>query len=526
MKYRLYLIIGTKKSIALISILLGLFSSCSNDHRMENSDPINYEEMIGTVPAFPGAEGHGRYVTGGRGGEIRHVTNLNDHGDGSLRNAVSGDTKKIIVFDIAGYIDLDSMLEIGPNTTIFGQTSPGEGITLRYKTVNPVSDNVIIRFLRFRMGNIDSLQEDCIWTRHHSNIIIDHCSMSWSIDELASFYDNNNFTMQWCILGEALRYAGHYKGGEHSYGGIWGGKNASFHHNFLLHMQNRIPRLNGARYNWQGYNHNKYANTIEAERVDLRNCVMYNWGKGIAYGGDGGGYHNIINNYYKAGPATKNKTIVFQCSACDSKNSDGIIPDGVMGKFYVRGNYVTAAGEEATDYDWKGVITDPGYEGSLDTLKIYEPIDPGIVTTHRAEIAFEKVLTYAGASFSRDDVDRRYVNDALIGTATFFGSNTKESAKLPGIIDTPNDCGGWPNLNQGRRAIDSDNDGIPDEWERENGLNPNDSEDALSYSLDPKHYYQNIEVYANSMVQDIMQSENTEADQPVDEYYPPCKIFR
>ena len=142
------------------------------------------------------------------------------------------------------------------------------------------------------------------------------------------------------------------------------------------------------------------------------------------------------------------------------------------------------------------------------------------------EIAFKKVLTYAGASLSRDDVDKRYVNDAYLGTATFFGSKTKESAKLPGIIDTPSDCGGWPILNIGHRAVDSDNDGIPDKWEIENGLNPNDSEDAISYSIDPKHYYQNIEVYANSLVQDIMQSENTESDQSVDEYYPPCKYSR
>ena len=503
-------------------LLLMLAMACTNDGVKDG----NQEEYTGKAPAFPGAEGHGRYVSGGRGGEIRHVTNLNDSGEGSLRNAVSGDESKYVVFDVAGYIDLKSWLEIGSNTTILGQTAPGDGITLRYQTVFPVNDNVIIRFLRFRLGDVDSLQEDCIWSRRHTGIIIDHCSMSWSVDELASFYDNNNFTMQWCILGEALNNSLHKKGRAHSYGGIWGGKQASFHHNFLLHMQTRTPRLNGARYNWQGYDHEKYANTIEAERVDLRNCVVYNWGLGYAYGGDGGGYHNIVNNYYKAGPATNNVTCLFQCSACNSKESVGVIPNGVMGKFYISGNYFSAAGSEAQFYDWKGVITDPGYERSLDTLKLNEPIDPGLVTTHKAEVAFDKVLTYAGASYSRDDVDSRYANEAYNGITHYVGSKTKELDRLPGIIDTPSDCGGWPELDLGTKPVDTDNDGIPDVWEKENGLDPYDNKDALSYTLDPKHCYPNIEVYANSLVQDIMQSENSDAEQTVEEYYPPFKNSR
>lgn len=265
------------------------------------------------VPAFPGAEGHGRYVTGGRGGKIVHVTNLNDNGTGSLRAALSGTDAKTIVFDVGGIIALKSDLTIYSNTTILGQTAPYPGITLRYYTVEPKGDNIILRYLRFRRGEEKDVNDgaDAIWSREYTGVILDHCSMSWSIDELASFYDMNNFTLQWCTLGEALCEPGHSKGA-HSYGGIWGGKLASFHHNLLLHAQNRMPRFNGARYSWTGYTNNtlystyNWANTIQAENVDFRNCVIYNWGNGNGcYGGPGGGYINIVNNYYKAGPATK-----------------------------------------------------------------------------------------------------------------------------------------------------------------------------------------------------------------------------
>ena len=273
------------------------------------------------TPAFPGAEGFGRYTTGGRGGRIVRVTNLNDSGPGSLREAVAGDESKTVVFDVGGVIALESDLTIGGNTTIMGQTAPGQGITVRYYTVLYGGDNIIVRFMRFRRGEERNINDgaDATWTCRRRNIILDHCSMSWSIDEVASFYDNRDFTMQWCTVAEALCNAGHNKG-SHGYGGIWGGKGASFHHNLLAHLNNRSPRFNGARYAWEGYDKTKFANTVTAERVDFRNCVVYNWGGGGCYGGPGGGFVNMVNNYYKAGPGTAHRDRVTQCSTCGPGN--------------------------------------------------------------------------------------------------------------------------------------------------------------------------------------------------------------
>lgn len=471
-----------------------------------------------SAPAFPGAEGFARYaVSGGRGGTVYHVTNLNDSGAGSLREAIGKSGKRTIVFDVGGTICLKSNLQIkNGDLSILGQTAPGGGITLRDYTLEQRANNVVIRFIRVRRGNAVDVNDgaDAFWGRNRSNIIIDHCSMSWSIDEVASFYDNNNFTMQWCTICEGLNNAGHDKGA-HGYGGIWGGKGASFHHNLLAHNNNRNPRLNGARYNWDGYDHDLFANSMEAERVDLRNCVMFNWGDGNgAYGGPGGGRHNIVNCYYKAGPSTKNKTRVFQCSKNNSSDSKGAIPNNVYGKFYINGNYVTA-GSPSANYDWRGVIADGG-QSVLDTIKLTSPVDFGEVTTHTAEKAYEKVLAWAGASLARDAVDARYAEEARTGTVQYKGSVTK---KL-GIIDTQEDVGGWPELEAGTPRTDTDGDGIPDDWETANGLNPNSAADGKTFTLDPKGFYTNLEVYANSLVQQIMISGNSESIDGVAEYYP------
>lgn len=509
-------------------------------------------DIADRAPAFPGAEGHGRYTTGGRGGKVIHVTNLNDSGTGSFRAAVSGSTKKIIVFDVAGVIALNSDLSIGDNTTILGQTAPEPGITLRYRTVRPGANN-IIRFIRIRRGQEKDVNEgaDALWQREKTSMILDHCSFSWSIDEVASFYDNNNFTMQWCTIGEALNNAGHGKGA-HGYGGIWGGKLASFHHNLLIHLNNRVPRFNGARYEWSGYTSNaeystyKWKNFVQAENVDFRNCVMYNWGGGNGcYGGPGGGQINIVNNYYKAGPATTNKTRVTEISVASSGNSSGHDKMfGMTSRYFISGNYVTAA-SSPKNYDWNGVIydsgvyelngdkytQDKGYYGddvekvtisgvSCVKIKMDAECPVGTITTHSAEEVYDKVLDYAGASLCRDDVDTRYATETRNNKPTYSGSISKKA----GIVDVVADVKGYTEANFGTGSrpadFDSDMDGMPDAWEIANGLDPNNASDNITYTLDPKKWYTNIEVYANSLVEEIMKAENADALSLVAEYYP------
>ena len=525
------------------------------------------------APAFPGAEGHGRYVTGGRGGKIVHVTNLNDSGTGSFREAVKSGNK-IIVFDVAGVIALKSDLKFADNITILGQTAPSPGITLRYYTVQPGSNN-IIRFIRIRRGQEKNINDgaDASWQRNKTGIIFDHCSLSWSIDEVASFYDNNNFTMQWCTVAESLTNPGHSKGA-HGYGGIWGGKLASFHHNFVAHLMNRGPRFNGARYGWTGYTSNKEYNTykwqnaVQAENVDFRNCVMYN-AQGTCYGGPGGGQINIVNNYYKAGPShslkgtTQNglkvdvstgkergsQDRITLVTLSTQSNSDKSHPEfyDMTSRYYINGNTTeTTKGSKTANKDWKGVSYDKGVPSlngeyyspdannfygdavahttisgkSCVKIKMDEPAPTGQVTTHSAAEAYEKVLAYVGASLYRDEIDARYMEEAKTGTATYKGSITKS----PGIIDKVADVNGYTEANFGTASrpadFDTDKDGIPDEWEKANGLNPNDASDALTYSLDKKGYYTNIEVYANSLVENIMKAENQDALLDVDEYYP------
>ncbi len=531
---------------------------------------------LAQTPAFPGAEGHGRYVTGGRGGKVIHVTNLNDSGTGSFREAVKSGNR-IIVFDVAGVIALKSDLKIGDNITILGQTAPSPGITLRYYTVQPGNNN-IIRFLRIRRGEEKNINDgaDATWQRNKTGIIFDHCSFSWSIDEVASFYDNNNFTMQWCTIAESLTNPGHSKGA-HGYGGIWGGKLASFHHNFVGHLMNRGPRFNGARYGWTGYTSNKEYNTykwqnaVQAENVDFRNCVMYN-AQGTCYGGPGGGQINIVNNYYKAGPShsLKGKTLnglkvdistgsvrgnqdrITLVTLSTQSNSDKNHPElyDMTSRYFINGNTTeTTKGSVTQNQDWKGISYDKGIPSlngeyyspdaknfygdnvahvtisgkSCVKIKMDNPAPTGEITTHSAAEAFSKVLAYGGASLYRDEIDARYMEEAKTGTALYKGSITLS----PGIIDKVSDVKGYTEANFGTASrpadFDTDKDGIPDAWEIANGLDPNDASDALTYSLDSKEYYTNLEVYANSLVEDIMKQGNADAENKVDEYYPAWK---
>lgn len=531
---------------------------------------------LAQAPAFPGAEGHGRYVTGGRGGKVVHVTNLNDSGTGSFREAVKS-SNRIIVFDVAGVIALKSDLKFADNITILGQTAPSPGITLRYYTVQPGNNN-IIRFLRIRRGQEKNINDgaDATWQRNTTGIIFDHCSFSWSIDEVASFYDNNNFTMQWCTVAESLTNPGHSKGA-HGYGGIWGGKLASFHHNFVGHLMNRGPRFNGARYGWTGYTSNKeystykWQNAVQAENVDFRNCVMYN-AQGTCYGGPGGGQINIVNKYYKAGPSQGlkgttlnglkvdvstgkergNQERITLVTLSNSSNSDKNHPElyDMTSRYFINGNTTeTTKGSVTKNQDWKGISYDKGIPSlngeyyspdaknfygdnvahvtisgkSCVKIKMDAPAPTGEVTTHSADESFSKVLAYSGASLYRDEIDARYMEEAKTGTAKYKGSITQS----PGIIDKVSDVNGYTEANFGTATrpadFDTDKDGIPNAWEIANGLDPNDATDALTYSLDSKEYYTNLEVYANSLVEDIMKQGNADAESNVDEYYPAWK---
>ena len=518
------------------------------------------------VPAFPGAEGHGRYTTGGRAADgttkVYHVTNLNDSGTGSLRWALSQAGPRTIVFDVGGYIDLKSQLNISGNTTIAGQTAPYPGITLRYYTLYLNGSNVIIRYIRSRRSQVKDIDDgaDATWGRQKSNVIFDHCSFSWSIDEVASFYDNNCFTMQWCTIAESLTNPGHSKGA-HGYGGIWGGKLASFHHNLIAHVTNRAPRFNGARYKWTGYTSNKYysqynwKNTVQAENVDFRNCLMYNYQSGSAcYGGPGGGYINIVNNYYKAGPSASTNKNVTNVSLGSSGNSTPSDLTGMSSRYYINGNHVTAAGTKAANYDWSGVSYDGGtitvgsdryskdsnnmYGDSVTSttsggvkyvrIKLDSPAPTGEVTTHTALNTYEKVRQFAGSSLYRDAVDTRYMKEVEDGTATYTGPITGKKGQLDFINDptssTQNNAWpSYPDLESTSRpeGFDTDNDGIPDEWEIANNLNPNDASDAQLYTIDTeKKWYNNLEVYLSSLVEDIMRAGNADAETSVDEYYP------
>lgn len=497
------------------------------------------------VPAFPGAEGHGRYTTGGREGKVIHVTNLNDSGAGSFREAVKGSDKKIIVFDVGGVIALKSELTIGDNTTIAGQTAPYPGITLRYFTLRTGNNNVI-RFIRSRRGQEKDVDDgaDAIWQRYKTGMILDHCSFSWSIDEVASFYDNNNFTMQWCTIAESLNNAGHGKGA-HGYGGIWGGKLASFHHNLIAHVNNRAPRFNGARYNWTGYTSNKlysqynWKNAVQSENVDFRNCVIYNCGDGC-YGGPGGGYINMVNNYYKTGPAKATSYITTASVANSTSSKDNKEYWDMFSRYYISGNQLN----NTANADWNYVKYDSGtktkngerytpdpnhyYGNSVSyetidgidcvSMKLDTPAPTGEITTHDAATAFNKVLQYAGASLIRDNVDIRYVTETESGTATYKGSVTKQS----GRIDLVSDVEGYTEIDFGtgeRDAdFDKDGDGMADEWEQLNGgdLDPN------AYTIDTKGWYTNLEVYLNSLVEHIIKNGNADAQSSVDEYYPEC----
>lgn len=436
--------------------LLGAFLVCSG-FAYSQDKPL----------AFPGAEGCGKYTTGGRGGKVCVVTNLNDDGPGSLRAAIKEKGSRTIVFAVSGTIALESPLSIkNGDLTIAGQSAPGDGICLKNYTVSSNADNVIIRYMRFRMGDERKHEDDAFNGRGHHDIIIDHCSMSWSIDETASFYYNKNFTMQWCLIAESLEHSFHSKG-PHGYGGIWGGEPATFHHNLLASHTSRNPRFSGS---------STVPNPPD-EQVDFLNNVIFNWGANSTYGGEKGRY-NIINNYYKPGPAT-------------IKTYNRILnPYAPLGQYFVSGNVLKDNAKVTAD-NWQGVVPEKGVD--------VEPARAGIkfssmpINLQSAQEAYQAVLQKAGANLHRDAVDLRILKDVASGKPAEGGDHD-------GIIDSQKDVGGWPELKSLPAPADADQDGIPDAWEKQHGLNPKDAADGAAYKLDKQ--YTNLEVYLNSLVQD------------------------
>lgn len=449
------------------------------------------------IPAFPGAEGGGMYTTGGRGGTVYYVTSLDDTNtgntttrEGTLRWCVGRSGARIILFKVSGIISIASRLNISSgNVTIAGQTAPGDGICIRDHEVTVSADNVIIRYMRFRLGDRDSTQEsDAIWGRYRNNIIIDHCSMSWSVDECSSFYSNSNFTMQWCLLAESLKNSIHDKGA-HGYCGLWGGKNATFHHNLMAHHDSRNPRYSG----WKRTGLD-YFNPMDEERMDFRNNVVYNWGSNSGYGGESAGKYNVVNNYYKPGPATSNGSKSRLVQIDIDAGTQIFLPR--YGKFYLYGNYMYGNSSVISN-NRNGVYNKTGFP--LDSCLVSVPYASYPISQHTAEKAFEKVLEYAGASLKRDTIDARIAKEALNGTYTYTGS--KYGTK--GIIDTQSDVGGWPTYNSTTPPTDSNIDGIPDGWLEANYP----GKTATNTNAEGYTY---LEVYLNSLVADITENQNME----------------
>lgn len=532
------------------------------------------DALADNLPAFPGAEGFGRYTTGGRGGAVYHVTKLDDDGsEGSFRWACNKSGVRTIVFDVSGTIYLKSALQLKRgNVTIAGQTAPGDGICIADYPFTIDSDNVIIRFMRFRLGNrhVDKHEGDGLGGMDRKNIIVDHCSISWSIDECLSVYGSKNITLQWNIVSQSLKKSGHSKGA-HGYGGNWGGSGATYHHNLLAHHDSRVPRL-GPR-----------PGTQKDERMDLRNNVMYNWGGNGCYGGEGMTV-NIAYNYYKPGPTTRKRTKAMQyrlaapgirtvdyclnkaaiansyktaTGTAVTKNDVSGSSDGtnnyveisgtkykidmttnkidvggkqvtvswndwkpmlhVWGKFYAEGNYNPNSADMNKDNFKYGIANqidksgnDKTYPGDA-AVKLTVPMDFEGVTTHTAQDAFDKVLAYAGASLHRDWVDEQMVNDTRKGIATSTGSGN-----TGGIINSQNDnkpagaaadWSPWPDLVTDTSISVTDTDGDGIPDYWEDA-NGLDKNNAADGNLTDAEGYTNLERYMNSLVADIMAKEN------------------
>lgn len=434
---------------------------------------ISFSNINAQQLAFPGAEGFGAYTKGGRGGDVYHVTNLNDDGAGSLRYGInSAYGPRTIVFDISGTIKLNSQLSVDkPFITIAGQTAPGDGICVRDYNFSIDADNVIIRYIRSRLGDQAGQEADAISISKGKNIIIDHCSASWSVDEVLSCSTGernriDSVTVQWCIIAEALNHSIHHKGA-HGYGslirGCYGAK-YSYLHNLYAHNHNRNPRPGN-------YDENTYDKDSLGLQFDYRNNVMYNWGGDRpSYDADSKSVcrYNYVNNYGK--PGQNSEPVGFAYS-----------PGSKHFRAYFSGNYFYGRipEDQWSLIDWKNWP-----QKDWDAYKMSKPFSTGPVKTLTAQQAYDSIIKSVGASIVRDDADKRIISDVQNGTGK--------------IIDSQNQVGGWPVLNSLPAPKDTDRDGMPDEWEIKNGLDPQNPDDRNGDNN--KDGYTNLEEYLNSTI--------------------------
>ncbi|MFC1509671.1 polysaccharide lyase family 1 protein [Candidatus Omnitrophota bacterium] len=430
-------------------------------------------------PAFPGAEGFGANSIGGRGGDVYVVTNLNDDGPGSLRAAVEAKGRRIVVFEISGTIAQKSVLTVrNPYLTIAGQTAPGGGICLRDNGLVIAADHVIVRFIRVRPGDNVSKEPDGMNLSAGKNVIIDHCSTSWSVDEnlSCSSYEGrlDNVTVQWCFITESLHNSVHWKG-PHGMGSLnIGGKGVkwSYHHNLYALNNDRNPTAG----NYQSYDVDPDVVTF-----DIRNNVVYDWGHspaGHAAGHLGKIEMNLVNNYYKTGRDTRGRSI-FGATVIESRE-------------YVSGNCMNGTYPEDP---WSLILFTSNFSDKQKTdFKLSSPVHVALVKTDDAITAYAHVLVFGGATLPlRDAVDERIVNHVINGTGR--------------IIDDEAEVGGWPELKSTPPPSDSDRDGMPDVYETSNKLNPRDPSDAKGTNVSPEGYT-NIEVYINDLAANTIVGRN------------------
>jgi hypothetical protein len=463
--------------------------------------------MEAQLPAFPGAEGTGKFTTGGRGTTttpttVYAVTRLEDDNlPGSLRYALNTNVpSRTIIFRISGTIHLTARLTIKGNTTIAGQTAPGDGICIADHPTAINGDNVIVRYVRFRMGDknqnlgmVDgSGGDDTFGDLGHKNVIIDHCTFSWSSDETLTVYRGDSVTLQWNIISEPLNYSYHFEAGgtdyqEHGYGGIWGARNGSFHHNLFAHAKGRNPRFAGSSTYTPG--------TAGQESADFRNNVIYNWGSYSTNGGEGGNY-NIVGNYYKYGPSTSSGNsagVAIRFMIMNPSKSTAL----PYPKIYLAGNFVDNY-PTITQNNWRGMAMAGGSLADTVLSKVTTPFQLLPVAEQGATEAYELVLDHAGVKLpARDTLDQRIVNNVRNRT----GKIIDVQGGYPHGTPYAQTVTAWPVLQSVPPPTDDDGDGMPNSWETANGLN---AANAADRSLTAPNSYTHLENYLNSLAADAM----------------------